>query len=157
MRAVFYHNSSERLKKELYQEYVSRFLLTRKESPKGLKLGEQAGIGHDEQNSRHRHVLCRSQMLKPDSELWTFILQRLQPGFHELKTDCFLSLAETRNGLHRRIYIADNLKSDNGEFIIDKLLGSSHLQVQSAVDVFGEVILPKCCQKTAAGGIQIEW
>lgn len=35
-----------------------------------------------------------------------------------------------------------DLKSDNGEFIIDKLLGSSHLQVQSAIDVF-EVILPK--------------
>lgn len=63
-------------------------------------------------------------------------------SFSELKTDCFFVLAEAERGLHRRIYIADNLKSDNGEFIIDKLLGSSHLQVQSAVDVF-EVILPK--------------
>ncbi|MBL2043970.1 hypothetical protein ELE95_30385, partial [Klebsiella pneumoniae] len=37
---------------------------------------------------------------------------------------------------------ADNLKDDKDEFIIDKLLGSSHLQESSGVDVF-EVMLPK--------------
>lgn len=56
----FYHNSSERLKRNFIRN-MFHALLTRKESSKGLKLGEQAGIGHDEQNSRHRHVLCRSQ------------------------------------------------------------------------------------------------
>ncbi|MBL1981036.1 hypothetical protein ELI71_31975, partial [Klebsiella pneumoniae] len=40
----------------------------------------------------------------------------------------YFVIEEAERGVHRRIYIADNLKDDKDEFIIDKLLGSSHLQ-----------------------------
>ncbi|MCW9314928.1 hypothetical protein N5I77_27835, partial [Klebsiella quasipneumoniae] len=59
-----------------------------------------------------------------------------------LENRLFFVISEAERGLHRNIYIADNLKDDNDEFIIDKLLGSSHQQEQEAVDVF-EVKLPK--------------
>ncbi len=136
----FYHNSSERLKKELYQEYVSRFA-HRKESSKGLKLGGTGWHWHDEQNS-DIGMFCADRNVEMDSVNYGPLSYSAYSQLQRIENRLFFVLAEAERGLHRRIYIADNLKSDNGEFIIDKLLGSSHLQVQSAVDVF-EVILPK--------------
>nr|WP_228719490.1 hypothetical protein [Klebsiella pneumoniae]QEQ68971.1 Aspartate aminotransferase [Klebsiella pneumoniae] len=93
-------------------------------------------IGPDPRNFNQRVSLGRNDLL-----IRTFPYSAYSQ-LQRIENRLFFVLAEAERGLHRRIYIADNLKSDNGEFIIDKLLGSSHLQVQSAVDVF-EVILPK--------------
>ncbi|HBY1554494.1 TPA: hypothetical protein MIQ72_27810, partial [Klebsiella pneumoniae] len=87
-------------------------------------------------------MFCADRNVEMDSVNYGPLSYSAYSQLQRIENRLFFVLAEAERGLHRRIYIADNLKSDNGEFIIDKLLGSSHLQVQSAVDVF-EVILPK--------------
>lgn len=137
----FYHNSSDSLKKELFQEYVSRFAhpegkLERLESRGNrLTLGlsqktPDIGMFSADRNLDLDRVSYGSVSLSACSELRMFA-NRL-----------FFVIAEAERGLHRRVHIADNLKGGNGEILIDRLLGSAHLEEQDAVEVF-EVKLPK--------------
>ncbi|HBT8380382.1 TPA: hypothetical protein MCL02_005451, partial [Klebsiella pneumoniae] len=137
----FYHNSSERLKKELYQEYVSRFAHPEGKLERLETRGNRLALGMTNRTP-DIGMFCADRNVEMDSVNYGPLSYSAYSQLQRIENRLFFVLAEAERGLHRRIYIADNLKSDNGEFIIDKLLGSSHLQVQSAVDVF-EVILPK--------------
>lgn len=137
----FYHNASAPLKKELFQEYVSRFAHPEGKCERLESRGNRLTLGMSQKtpdigmfsadrNLELDRVNYGAASLSACSELRMFANRLL------------FVIAEAERGLHRNIYIADNLKGDNGEILIDKLLGSAHLQKQEAVDVF-EVKLPK--------------
>lgn len=137
----FYHNASDSLKKELFHEYVSRFAQKEGKRERIEKQGNRLALGMS-QKTPDVGMFSADRKLSMDNVEYGSVSFSAYSQLRMLENRLFFVISEADRGLHRRIYIADNLKDDNGEFIIDELLGSSHLQEQEAVDVF-EVKLPK--------------
>lgn len=137
----FYHNASESLKKELFQEYVSRFAHPEGKLERLETRGNRLALGMTNRTPEIG-MFCADRNVEMDSVKYGSLSYSAYSQLQLIENRLFFVIEEAERGVHRRIYIADNLKDDNGEFIIDELLGSSHLQEQEAVDVF-EVKLPK--------------
>lgn len=137
----FYHNASESLKKELFQEYVSRFAHPEGKLERLETRGNRLALGMTNRTPEIG-MFCADRNVEMDSVKYGSLSYSAYSQLQLIENRLFFVIEEAERGVHRRIYIADNLKDDNGAFIIDELLGSSHLQEQEAVDVF-EVKLPK--------------